>query len=340
MADDHVTWGDNVIYADFGARGARRGAAKRAARGKGRGRDSGARPVTPVARRLYDAVADAADAARRTRGEKYFADGHVLGHRMVDGQIIGEVKGSQLEPFSVVIRLPRRDNADVNELLRWLAETTGAAGDFDKGILPADRLDEILLDEEERAECRCSCPDPSTVCKHAVAVAAAAGREIDSSPMAVLELRGVSALEARHRLAGLMARANESLSRRGPGAKRSTGPTTSAPVLEVVERDFWGADLPSVEIPAPAGMNPLNDTDPTLLHAALRPTTVLSHETLRAVSDLEDCWEHLKAPPSFGDSASATDGSGPAADDDDGVVALSFDDEDDGEHGEDGDGAE
>ena len=208
MADDHVTWGDNVIYADFGGRGKKRGAgqgqARAKGRGRGRGRGSDARPVTPVARRLYDAVADAADPARRTRGDTYFDDGHVLGHRMVDGQVIGEVKGSQLEPFSVVIRLPRRANADVNGLLQWLAETTGAAGDFDKGILPPDRLDEILLDGEESPVCRCTCPDPSAVCKHAVAVAAAAGREIDSSPMSVLELRGVSAMEAQHRLAALM----------------------------------------------------------------------------------------------------------------------------------------
>lgn len=330
MADDHVTWGDNVIYADFGGRGKKRGAgqgqARAKGRGRGRGRGSDARPVTPIARRLYDAVADAADPARRTRGDKYFDDGHVLGHRMVDGQVIGEVKGSQLEPFSVVIRLPRRANADVNGLLQWLAETTGAAGDFDKGILPPDRLDEILLDGEESPVCRCTCPDPSAVCKHAVAVAAAAGREIDSSPMSVLELRGVSAMEAQHRLAALMARADDALTKRGPGAKRSTRPTTSAPVLEVVERDFWGADLPAVEIPAPTEMNPLGDTDPTLLHAALRPTTVLSHETLRAVSDLEDCWDHLKSPPSFDDSASRPDRDAHGGDDD-GVVALSFDDD-------------
>mgnify|MGYP006870470983 CR=1 FL=1 len=71
----------------------------------------------------------------------------------------------------------------------------------------------------------------------------------------------------------------------------------------------------------------LRDTDPTLLHAALRSTTVLSVETLRAVSDLEDCWDHLVSPPSFDDVDADGGASGPRGGDDDGVVAASFDDE-------------
>lgn len=302
MSGDGITWGDNVIYADFGSR--RRGGKK----GGRTGGLKGARPRTPLARRLYDAVADSADAARRSRGEAYYRDGHVLGHRMVDGQIVGEVKGSQLEPFTVVIRLPGRDGA-ADRFLRWLAGTSGAAEDFDHGILPADRIGELLLDADENVTARCSCPDPSAVCKHAVAVAAAAGAELDADPMSALELRGVSVHEARHRLAKLVSEAAQAVLSPARPVRRPTGPKASDPVLEEVERDFWGADLADVDLPAPAPLHPLRDTDPTLLHAALRPATVISHETLRAVADLEDCWDHLMAPP--------------------GVVAASFDDDDD-----------
>ena len=71
----------------------------------------------------------------------------------------------------------------------------------------------------------------------------------------------------------------------------------------------------------------LRDTDPTLLHAALRSTTVLSVETLRAVADLEDCWDHLTSPPSF-DDVDLDDGpERRRGEDDDGMVAASFDDD-------------
>ncbi|MFC3848622.1 hypothetical protein ACFORJ_00360 [Corynebacterium hansenii] len=337
MADGDVTWGDNVIYADFGARGAGGGTrgARRGKKGPGRRKaDSGqARPRTDVARRLYDAVAGVADGGRRERGEAYFRDGHVLGFRMVDGQVVGEVKGSQIEPFTVVIKLPYRDAGAADGVLRWLAATNGAADELARGTLPEVPLGKLLLAADEAPVCRCSCPDPAPACKHAVAVAAAAARAIDAEPMNALELRGVGVHEAKHRLAGLMAEAAAKSAGRGADGKprgpvrRTTGPRTEDPVLELVREDFWGADLPSIEVPAPAPMVVLRDTDPTLLHAALRSTTVLSVETLRAVSDLEDCWDHLTSPPSFDDGDFAAGAGRPRGEDDDGVVAASFDDE-------------
>ncbi|WP_295624899.1 hypothetical protein [uncultured Corynebacterium sp.] len=354
MANGDVTWGDNVIYADFGARAAAPGA--KAKKGRPERRKAGGkvvRPSTDVARRLYDAVADAADEQRRARGEAYFREGHVLGFRMVDGQIVGEVKGSQIEPFTVLLKLPFRDGADqgVDGLLRWMAETNGAADDLEKGWLPEVRLSALLLAEDESVTCRCSCPDPILVCKHAVAVAAAAAQALDAEPMRALELRGTGVHEARHTLARLIAEAaGRATARHGRGGadgdgdgdgdgagadghgrrpvRRPTGPLTGDPVLELVEEDFWGTDLPALEVPAPEPMEVLRDTDPTLLHAALRTTTVLSVETLRAVSDLEDCWDHLLSPPSFGD-VDLDDGiDRRRGRDDDGVVAASFDDDD------------
>ncbi|MFD5867384.1 hypothetical protein ACFWGD_02060 [Corynebacterium sp. NPDC060344] len=345
MAKGDVTWGDNVIFADFGARGAGKGSAagSRGGRARGSGRKDAAgrrkagsksfSPRTVVARRLYDSAVNWADDGRLERGHLYYADGHVLGFRMVDGQIVGEVKGSQLEPFTVVIKLPYRDARAADGVLRWLAETDGAVGELEKGVLPDAQLDDLLLSTTEAPTPRCSCPDPMPVCKHVVAVLTAAAGAIDAEPMNALELRGVGVHEARHRLAGLMAEAAEKSAGRDAEGKartpvrRTTGPRTEDPVLELVERDFWGKDLPSIEVPTPEPMVVLRDTDPTLLHAALRSATVLSVETLRAVSDLEDCWDHLVSPPSF-DDVDFGDGPGrPRGEDDDGVVATSFDDE-------------
>ena len=356
MANGDVTWGDNVIYADFGARAAgstggsgtgkgSRGASRGASRG-GRGRKDAAgrriagakslAPRTVVARRLYDSAVNWADDGRLERGEAYCRDGNVLGFRMVDGQIVGEVKGSQLEPFTVVIKLPYRDAGAADGVLRWLAEADGAADDLARGVLPDAQLDELLLSTTEAPTPRCSCPDPIPVCKHVIAVLTAAARAIDDEPMNALELRGIGVHEAKHRLAGLMAQAAAKSAAKfgadgdgGGPVRRKTGPKATDPVIELVERDFWGNDLPSIEVPTPEPMVVLRDTDPTLLHAALRSATVLSVETLRAVSDLEDCWDHLTSPPSF-DDVDIGDGPGrPRGEDDDGVIATSFDDDDD-----------
>lgn len=337
--DEDVTWGDNVIYADFGARRAdggraagegRRGRGRRGRRGRRGTPARSARPRTDLGRVLFDAVADRADDGRRQRGERYFFDGNVLGYRLVDGQVVGEVRGSQLEPFTVVIKLPYREPGVAEGILTWLAGTGGAMDDLRRGTMPAERMAELLVDADEAPGIRCTCPDPAPTCKHAIAVAAAAGRAIDDEPMNAMELRGIGAHEARHRLAAMAAmaaREAESAARRSRPARRPTGPRTGDPVLRAVERDFWGADLPEVDVPAPEPMNPLRDTDPTLLHHALRPTTVLSVETLRAVSDLEDCWDHLVAPPSFDDAGfddaeDARRGDGP------GPFVFSFGDDD------------
>lgn len=345
MAGGDVTWGDNVIYANFGdgsARGRGRSSARgtssrKGAAGRRAVRDASRAPRTPVARRLWESVADATDDGRLERGLAYYRDGNVLGFRMVDGQVVGEVKGSQPAPFTVVVKLPYRDADAADAVLRWLADTDGAADAFARGELPDKRLDELLVADDEEPSPRCSCPDPHPACKHVVAVMAAAAQALDAEPMNALELRGVGVHEAKHRLAALAAgaAAKKAARRTGRGddggpvrpVRRATGSGPDDAVLELVERDFWGNDLPAIEVPAPEPMVALRDTDPTLLHAALRSTTVLSVETLRAVSDLEDCWDHLVSPPSFDDVDADGGASGPRGGDDDGVVAASFDDE-------------
>nr|WP_152663236.1 hypothetical protein [Corynebacterium xerosis] len=76
MANGDVTWGDNVIYADFGGRGDARGGTRgaRGKKGAAQRRKAGGkvvRPRTEIARRVYDASRTgpkkaAAGGARRT----------------------------------------------------------------------------------------------------------------------------------------------------------------------------------------------------------------------------------------------------------------------------------
>ena len=70
--------------------------------------------------------------------------------------------------------------------------------------------------------------------------------------------------------------------------------------LFAVEADYWGNDLERVSVPSLEVIDPLTVTDRSLLHEALQPTCVISRETIRAVADLEDCWQHLQESLSLG----------------------------------------
>ncbi|WP_082313110.1 hypothetical protein [Corynebacterium lactis] len=334
-----VTWGDNVIFAEFGKNRAGNKSGKRCRTRRTTGEatpsassaiekllatqdwagafQDGARrrktrdavePRTTFARWTWEFILRGCDEGRIRRGEKYYREGQVLSTRIADGYVLGEVQGSQLDPFSVFIRFPRRDRTDVDRVLQWLVDNPAAIGDFERGELPFDQMEALLCDTEEHVYCECTCPDPAPVCKHVVAVASQLVSQIDDEPLSLLELRGYPTRELQRRLAELTAEKP----RRAPkrlGLGGQVRPETK-PELKVVDEtsshaepvarprpvdtDFWGRDLPRVEVPELEEIDPLVLTDRSLLHEALQPTCVISRETIRAVSDLEDCWYHLK----------------------------------------------
>ncbi|MDO5029430.1 MAG: hypothetical protein Q4E11_02465 [Corynebacterium sp.] len=339
MADNEdVTWGDNVIYAEFG----------KGPSGKRRGRRSKVRPKPPTsstiekllatqdwagaftaqprrgttakaaveprttfARWIWEFIIRGADAGRVHRGEKYRFDGNVLGIRVAEGYVIGEVQGSQPEPFSVFIRFPRRDHKQVEEVLRWLVNNPSSFTEFERGELPFAQMEKLFCDGDEHVYSECTCPDPAPVCKHTVAVAAQLIAEIDQDPLSSMQLRGYTQRELQRRLQELTALRNRSAPKRlGLGGvvreenKDKPQPETESSNQEAnlfaVEADYWGNDLERVEIPSLDIIEPLVVTDRTLLHDALQPACVVSRETIRAVADLEDCWYHLQQSLSLG----------------------------------------
>lgn len=344
--DKDVTWGDNVIYAEFGK--PRKGsAASRKSRGSDTGHsaavtelkslaswsDSGTnaldnrrhrravQPRTAFAQWVWEFICRGADAGRISRGEKYYAQGHVLSTRIGDGFVVGEVKGSQLEPFSVFIRFPRRGSDAVEEVLQWLVDNPGKIDSFERGELPFSQMEKLICDSEEHLYCECSCPDPAAVCKHTIAVGARFVADIDARPLSLMELRGVQPNHVRRRLQELVESATaqrrkklslNDIAQHAAKARRKIDSVTqheghdshdgnASTELHAVAADFWGKDLPRVEVPELPDINPLKITDQSLLHDALLPTCVISRETLRAVSDLEDCWNHLKESDSISD---------------------------------------
>lgn len=339
--DGDVTWGDNVIFAEFGKgpsgkRGRKRTTARSAPatsstiekllatqdwagaftgqQRRGTSARVAVEPRTTFARWVWEFIIRGADSGRVHRGEKYRFDGNVLGLRIADGYIIGEVQGSQPEPFSVFIRFPRREQKQTDDVLRWLVNNPSAFTEFEHGELPYEQMEMLLCDGEEHIYSECTCPDPAPVCKHTVAVAAQLVADIDRDPLSLMQLRDYPQRELQRRLQELTQLRNRTAPKRlglggevredpnkttqksGDAGGNDGGDNEQKKVAELfaVEADYWGNDLERVSVPSLEVIDPLTVTDRSLLHEALQPTCVVSRETIRAVADLEDCWQHLQ----------------------------------------------
>lgn len=340
--NEDVTWGDNVIYAEFGkgpsgksrSRRSRTRTAPTASSTiekllatqdwagaftgqprRGTTAKAAVEPRTTFARWIWEFVIRGADAGRVHRGEKYRFDGNVLGIRLGEGYVIGEVQGSQPEPFSVFIRFPRRDEKQIEDVLRWLVRNPSSFTGFERGELPFEQMEQLFCDGDEHVYSECTCPDPAPVCKHIVAVAAQLVAEIDQDPLSLMQLRGYTQRELQRRLQELTVAHHRSMPKRlglggvvrgdnkdndKPKAQAERGDGDESATLFAVEADYWGNDLERVEVPSLDIIDPLAVTDRTLLHDALQPACVVSRETIRAVADLEDCWYHLQQSLSLG----------------------------------------
>lgn len=344
-----VTWGDNVIYANFSA-GADRGRSSKRPKSNqlgdvalsnaiaklyantdwapthgnamsGRARRSIVKPRTTFSQWLWEFICKDVDDGRRQRGEQYYKKGAVVGLRVGDGFVVGEVQGSQIDPFSVYVRFPRREASAVDEVLQWLVDNPSHIQGFEQGELPYEQMRKLVCDIDENLFFDCSCPDSHPACKHVVAIGAQLVQQIDDNPMTMLGIRGLQPSDVQKRMKELVDRKSATQRRpagilqrqiqrhrgktqsptdnnAGKGAVVAPGTGTSASGktnIRALPADFWGKDLPRVEVPELEPIDPVKLTDQSLLHDALLPTCILSRETLRAVSDLEDCWNHMKS---------------------------------------------
>ncbi len=254
---------DNVIYANFGAK----------TRVTETPEPRRSRPSRlPAARRLGEVVAALTDQGRISRGRQYAVSGHVLGLEVANGRVDGRVAGSQNEPFSVTVHLPYRSTDDVARVSERLARTTNGLRLARQGTLDEEVLDILLAAQPDEVRFHCDCPDPSVVCKHSVAVVEKLISRLDTDPLLLFQLRGLDLL----RLEQLV--------------------TEQAAVLNREAEDdaelFWqGRELP--DLPDPPRSPALDDSDLDLLHRAMRAVSYTSIDQLRAVSDIEDIYDHL-----------------------------------------------
>ncbi|KQB86334.1 hypothetical protein [Corynebacterium lowii] len=256
---------DNVIYANFGSKKSGGFSTEPPTRHE----------VTPqrrypsAAQWLIDALAPV-DSGRLKRGRDYMRTGHVLSHNVEHGRITGVVAGSHNEPFHVTVSLPHRSTDDLSRAIRALASRSGALSRARKGDLDAEVLDALV---GEPVTFRCECPDPTTICKHAVATAEVAAERIAQQPEMLFKLRGLDMAWVERQMV-------EEAKQVGKESSQAT------------DDRFWqGRTLPELPDPAPAPA--IEDSDINLLHQAMRTVSYTAVEQLRAVADIEDMYDYL-----------------------------------------------
>lgn len=266
MAEKNRPSEDNVIYANFGAR-------TRVSRASEIPERPLAARLSPAAHRLWNAATTRTDQGRVTRGRQYAQAGNVVDLSVRNGAAHGRVAGSQNEPFTVSVILPYRTADEIGEISEILARTTNGMSRARLGRIDDRVLDLIFGEAPDDIRFGCDCPDPQLICKHTIAVVDRLAAKIDADPSLAFQLRGLTldSLES---------------------AVLDQAQIVSAESTEDGSDKFWsGRELP--DLPRPKLAPAVEDSDLDILHKAMRSISFTNIDQLRAVSDIEDLYDHL-----------------------------------------------
>ncbi|GEE03688.1 hypothetical protein nbrc107696_41340 [Gordonia spumicola] len=233
--------------------------------------------ITRWGRSFVDVVEAGADHRHITGARRYFRDRHVDDLSIGDGRITSSVRGSQLDPFDVILRTRPVDPATVIALLR----AEGSVDDLlalARGEQPNTLGGLIAPTESADVESSCSCPDDAPRCIHVLATAFEVSAEIDRRPTALLQVMGTDLPE-------LLAVA---------GADRDDGAAAPAVDGEVIPTDFYGDGITYPPPPAVPPVDALADLDAAALRVALRASGVPATQVAEAVDDLATFYAELR----------------------------------------------
>lgn len=135
---------------------------------------------------------------RLGRGRSYAASGQVAELRLGAGVVSATVQGANPQPYRIEIRLQTLAEDGRNRILAVLHQQPMLAARLLVRELPPE-LEQIFRAEgcplfPERAEdleMHCSCPDWTSLCKHAAAVSFLLAEAVDRDPLLLLALRGI-----------------------------------------------------------------------------------------------------------------------------------------------------
>ncbi|TQF65733.1 hypothetical protein FK531_20060 [Rhodococcus spelaei] len=220
-------------------------------------------------RALVSSIERIADAGRISRGRGHARAGQVISFRIAPGAVVGEVQGSQIDPFTATFTLRPLDRDVVDSLIGRVRGTPGMLAALAAGTVPAELGDLLLPQDSGEIDFGCTCPDPGWPCKHAAAVVYLTAERLDTDPLAILTLRGLD-------LDTLIRGVEDGGEEAAIDFDDYFGDRTALPAL------------PRVEFrPAP------EDLDPALLRKALRAFRVEEPAVARAQRDLDALYRAL-----------------------------------------------
>ncbi|NLU84433.1 SWIM zinc finger family protein [Rhodococcus sp. HNM0569] len=228
--------------------------------------------TTAVGRAFADVVERVGERGRMSRGRSYARSGQVVALRIEPGAVVGEVQGSQLEPFTAVVSVRPFDADTIDDLVRRVRREPGSLAVLASGAFPESFLVAALPDDSADIAFDCTCPDDGWPCKHAAALAYLAAERIDTDPLQLLALRGLP-------LDDLIAAVDA----------RSAGIDDGTDASD----DWFGDRVTLPPLPAPRAVAAPDDLDPLLLRGALRTFCVDEREVDAVMDELALRYEHL-----------------------------------------------
>ena len=141
-----------------------------------------------------------------TRGKSYARSGQVLDISVRSGEVVSQVQGSRIQPYSVVLEIGIVPASQWAKIERALAEDASLLADLQAGQLPIEiesvfsRCGLTLFPTMREFESDCSCPDWSSPCKHVAATCYVLADRFDVDPFELLAWRGRTKAELLRRI--------------------------------------------------------------------------------------------------------------------------------------------
>lgn len=251
-----------------------------------RARRAGTPPVrgyglTPWGRAFAAVFEAGADHRHLTGARRYFRDHHVDRLEFGRSEITASVRGSQLDPFEVILTPRPLDPQTVVDLLRRMGGIEALLA-LARGDQPAVLGELIVPTESADVASSCTCPDEAPRCIHALAVAFELSAQIDKQPTALLRILGTD-------LPDLLALAQDRSA--DSAAQRPDASDESAPDL-----DFYGDHLRGPTPPSFPRVEALAELDAAALRTALRASGVGATQVAEALDDLAELYAVLHDP--------------------------------------------
>ena len=194
-------------------------------------------------RRFVAVLEQLTNPGRLTRGRAYARKGQVLSLDVASGTVTARVQGSEHRPYAVTIEVkpfPEMVWARLEIALAEQARFSAAllAGEMPAGIeqVAAEAGGPLFPRTANEMQMRCTCPDPTTPCKHLAATLYLLAERFDEDPFDILAWRGRPRQELLGRLRVLRGDAAPSSAAHGDGPSGGTATTVeTVPADEAVE---------------------------------------------------------------------------------------------------------